>query len=412
MAISGRLIVRGAWWAAAAGAVLALAGCPVSPPKGQGPSGAQPKASPGRAAATKAEALATVPDTGPGLTPGEYDLKAVATVVPLWRDAGPALVGDGKGHWSGALYDQPAQLALVMSRDGAGGYTLSVRQTAAERAEGSSAAIKGEPAGQGPGGARVVFAGLKAAKATLSLGVEIPKDASARTARSYYVQSGYTTALVKMGEGQVPVHLLADFSRRPLGQQRVAWVDLDKNGQAEEWEVAELGAPVGVAGRICTLRAGTGPRAKLAVAGYDQPTGVVAFDATDGNGQPGGVYAPAFMGKTLVRYLGVVQAVQAPAGGFTLQYAIPGGSGGGMGSATVPGSLSVEAGKAIRVKAGGPVQVKVEARSQSGNVMATVNLQTATGHGISGGSGEGASGKVEILGAEGKILQTGSAEFG
>ena len=84
-----------------------------------------------------------------------------------------------------------------------------------------------------------------------------------------------------------------------------------------------------------------------------------------------------------------------------------------MGVARVRQPVSVAAGQALELRAGGPVEVATTVQSRDGSVYAETALRTAAGHSISGALGPGEHmGLTEVIGPEGAVLVSGWAGFG
>lgn len=378
-----------------------------------------PVLEPGASAGPEAPSatLESLPDTGPGLTPGVYALDEAKLPTPWVRSVLGLLRPAGTGKYEGTLYriERGMQARVEVSGSGAeasGKLTLDLdgnrkldEEPVASVSAKAAGAINGKPT------TRLLFPSLSVRGEQIAIGVEIIEGPAAG-ARVFLVQDTCRQATVKAGEHEWMLRFIAGAQR----WQRAAtliWIDADGDDEAAEWELAPLQGPLGFAGKLRTFALDKPERGKLTVESYSGEVGVVSFDATDAKGQASGIYNPVFLsGRNAIQYLGEVRAVEVPAEAVQIMYGLPIGPA-ALALARIARPVNISAGKAVEVKAGGPVEIKLSANSGGGRVQAEINLATATGNEIGGVAGSGRSGGVvEVVGPDGDVLATGSAEFG
>lgn len=359
-----------------------------------------------------------MPRLGPGLTTGVYALDEAKLPSPWVRTVAGYLPPTRAGQWGGTLWrlgsDLRAQIEVTGRGETAVGKLIVDTNGDLKLDEPPVASISARvgPDVGGVPGTVLTFPPLTVQGREVALVAEVGHTPQAG-ARVFIAQDNCRQATVMAGEDEV----LLRFVESPDAQQpagAILWIDADGDGEAAEWEVGPIGTPLGFAGRLRRFHLDRPGQGELTVEGYEGDVGVVEFLATDGRGLPWGVYNPGFSTPAgSIQYLGAVTTAEVPAGGGRLVYGLPVNSA-SMALASSERPLNIPTGGAVEVKAGGPVEITVNASAgRGGEVNADMRLVTAAGHMVGGFSGpEEGSGVVEVVGPDGNVLAVGKAEFG
>ena len=156
----------------------------------------------------------------------------------------------------------------------------------------------------------------------------------------------------------------------------------------------------------------SGDKPQLTIGEYDGEQATLIFGGSDGRGEKTGVYAPGIRANASAQYVGLVQRARVPTGSATVQYLLPHNDGGAC-VASMERPLKLKADQEVLVKAGGALQLKLDAGAEQETVQVALSLTTAAGDRVTGSAGEEEqAGKIEVLGPDGKVLATGEAGFG
>lgn len=360
----------------------------------------------------------TVPTSGQGgsgLQAGTYPLREVRLAEPVWGQPVGVLLSGAGGLYEGTLHGLAGapRARLEISGSGLQAKGKLVVDLNGDRVldEPAVASTQTTVSGGEPPQARLAFPEIAVGQGRETVGCVVSAGKEKR-ARVYRLVWTCHEAEVPTGKEKLRVRLLARGSGRAGGDSWLVWLDGDGDGRPAEWEVTALRTtPVGIAGGLSVLSVIS--REALKVTAYTGSTGTVVFDATDGRGKPSGIYSPVFStAEGPIQYLGVVQSVRLPAGSAQLSYSLPVQEN-CVAMVRRGQAVSVPAGGTVTVTAGGPVKIAVEAGAEGGVVDATVTLTTASGDDISGTSGsDSLEGRIEVIDDTGKVLASGSLEFG